>query len=78
MESVTIPYFIVKGEYLMEILVGAVMVVLVLIGLSCLVGDDGRSYEEYRRAEFRNEYLWESRQRRDDNCFLDAMTLRRP
>ena len=78
MESVTIPYFIVKGEYLMEILVGVVVAVAVLFGLSRLVGDDGRSYEEYRRAEYRNEYLWEQKQRRDDNYFLDAMAFRRP
>ncbi len=77
MESLT-SYFIFKGEYLMEILVGIVVGILVLAGFSCLMGDDGRSYEEYRRAEYRNEYLWESRQRRDDNYFLDVMALRRP
>lgn len=77
MESLT-SYFMLKGEYLMEILVGVVIGVLVLVGLGCLSGDNDRSYEEYRRAEYRNEYLWESRQRRNDNYFLEMTALRRP
>lgn len=62
----------------MEILVGAVVIVLALIALGCCTGDDNRSYEEYRRAEYRNEYLWESRQKHNDNYLLDAAALRRP
>ena len=77
MESLT-SYFIFKGEYLMEILVGVVVGILVLVGLGYLTGDNGRSYEEYRRADYRNEYLWESRQRRNDNYYLDVTALRRP
>ena len=71
-------YFTFKGEFFMQILVGAVVGVLVLAGISCLAGDDGRSYEEYRRAEYRNEYLRERRQKRSDNYVLDMTALRRP
>ena len=63
----------------MGILVGVAAGVLVLVLLCFLSGDGGRSYEEYRRAEYRNEYLWETRTNRDNgNYFLDAMRLRRP
>ena len=63
----------------MDILVGVVMIVLALLVLCHLAGDDGRRYEEYRRAEYHNEYLWETRERRDPNsCFLDTSALRRP
>lgn len=51
----------------MEILIFLVVGVLVLAAVGHLSGDGGRSYEEYRRTEYRNEYLWETRQRNSNN-----------
>ncbi|MBR3320082.1 hypothetical protein IKG20_02150 [Candidatus Saccharibacteria bacterium] len=47
----------------MEILACLVVIVLALAGIGLLSGDGGRAYDDYRRAEYRNEYLWETRQR---------------
>ena len=65
-----------KGEFFMGFVLGLVVVVLALFG--CLCGDDGSSYEAYRRSEYRNEYQWEKRRRREGDYFLDLMAFRRP
>jgi hypothetical protein len=64
----------------MEILAGVVIGVAALIGLGILTGDDRAKYEEYRRTEYRNEYISESKKPYNgDNYSLDyAMLRRRP
>lgn len=52
---------------------GCIVVVVLLLLVACLFDGDGqRAYEEYRRAEFRNEYLWE-RKHYSDQRFEDVM-----
>ncbi len=46
----------------MEVLAFLVVMSFILTGFDRLFGDDGRSYDEYRRVEYRNEYSWETRQ----------------
>ncbi|MBQ7802279.1 hypothetical protein IJ380_00180 [Candidatus Saccharibacteria bacterium] len=41
------------------LLIGGVILLAVLVGI--LGGDNRMSYEEYRRAEYRNEFLCEKR-----------------
>lgn len=62
----------------MEILLLLVVGALVLTVLSRLSGDGGRSYDEYRRMEYRNEYLWETRQHNTSRLYDQIVELRHP
>ncbi len=54
-------------------ILGCIVVVVLLLLLVCLFGgDNGMSYEEYRRIEYRNEYLWE-RKHYNDQRIEDIM-----
>ena len=65
----------------MGILVGIIILVAIVSLFCSFSGDDSaRQIEEWRRAEYPNEYFWERKkyEQNSDRLFLEAASLRRP
>lgn len=55
----------------------ALIMVCALIG-GILSGHSDMTYEDYRRAEYRNEYMWEKKQSIEKKAFDEMIQYRHP
>lgn len=54
----------------------ALIVIMALIGEASGGGD--MSYEQYRRTEYRNEYMWERKQTIEQRLYNEMIQFRHP
>lgn len=62
----------------MGFIVGLIVVIVVLALIGGVSRGGDMSYEQYRRTEYRNEYMWERKQSIEQRLYNEMIQFRHP